>query len=593
MVSKSKEKRLAKREGKGGTSGNNKNKTGSKDVSDLANGLSELQINSNRSAAGTLVSHIDSRDIKIELYSLSFYSNVLINESTVELNYGQRYGLIGENGCGKSTFLKSLAYRDIGLPRQIDVHILCSECEPTEKTAINTVIESAEKKLLELENQLVELTTEEPNSVVINEISEQISALDADTFESRAAYVLAGLGFSTERMQKKLKDLSGGWRMRVALARALFADPELLILDEPTNHLDLGACVWLEEYLSKFKKILLMVSHSQDFLNNVCTNIIELTPNKKLEYYSGNYDIYINTKSNLEANQMKAYDKQQEEIAHTKKFIASCGTYSNLVRQGKSRQKLLDKMEADGLVEKVVKRKKFSFQIDSCGQLPPPAVSISSVSFSYPNDKQLLYDNVDFGIDTESRIALVGPNGAGKSTLLKLITGELMPTKGIISRHLHLKIGKYTQHSADQLDLSMSAVEFLRSKFSDHPQDISYWRQQVGKFGLTSASQLCPMSKLSDGQRARVVFCLISLERPNLLLLDEPTNPLDITTIDSLASAIKTFNGGLVLVSHDFRLIDQVAELIYVCENGAITRWDGDIKKYKEKLRKEITAKFK
>lgn len=590
MVSKSKEKRLAKRENNGL---NSKSKPIAKEVERLANGIKDLDVNSNRSASGTLVSHIDSRDIKIEQYSLSLYSKILINESTIELNYGQRYGLIGENGSGKSTFLKSLAYGDITLPRRIDVHILCSECSATEDTAIHTVIESAEKKLLELESRMTELATEDPNSTLINDIAEQISALDADTFEARACHILSGLGFSEKRMKSKLKDLSGGWRMRVALAKALFASPELLILDEPTNHLDLGACVWLEDHLSSFKKILLMVSHSQDFLNNVCTNIIELTPKMTLEYYSGNYDAYISIKSNLEANQTKAYEKQQEEIAHTKKFIASCGTYSNLVRQGKSRQKLLDKMEAEGLVEKVVKRKKFSFHIDSCGQLPPPAVSISSVSFSYPGDKSLIYDNIDFGINTESRIALVGPNGAGKSTLLKLITGELMPTKGLVSRHLHLKIGKYTQHSADQLDLSKSAVDFLRSKFSDHPQDISYWRQQVGRFGLTSGSQLCPMSKLSDGQRARVVFCLISLERPNLLLLDEPTNPLDITTIDSLADAIKAFDGGLVLVSHDFRLIDQVAELIYVCENGTITLWNGDIKKYKEKLRKEINAKYK
>lgn len=581
MVSKSKEKRLAKRGVKDTVKGK------SSAVDKITNGLGKLQIENNRSASGSLMSHIDSRDIKIEQFSLSFYSNLLLSETTIELNYGQRYGLIGENGCGKSTFLRSLAEGDISLPRRIDTHLLSSECEATDDTALHTVIECAEKKLLALEQKMTDLAVSDPNSVLISDAAEQIAALDASTFESRAAYILNGLGFSKERMAKKVKDLSGGWRMRVALARALFTDPELLILDEPTNHLDLGACVWLEEYLNNFPKTLLLVSHSQDFLNNVCTNIIELTPKKALVYYSGNYDIYVRTKSNLEANQVKAYEKQQEEIAHTKKFIASCGTYANLVRQGKSRQKLLDKMEAEGLVEKVVKQKKFSFHFESSGQLPPPAVSISSMSFSYPGDDPL-YSNIDFGIDTESRIALVGPNGAGKSTLLKLITGELMATSGLISRHLHLKIGRYTQHSADQLDLSMSAVEFLKSKFPNHPQDLAFWRQQVGRFGLTSGSQLCPMSKLSDGQRARVVFCMLSLERPNMLLLDEPTNPLDIMTIDSLAEAIKSFDGGVVLVSHDFRLIDQIAEQIYVCENAAITKWDGDIKQYKEKLRREI-----
>jgi len=376
--------------------------------------------------------------------------------------------------------------------------------------------------------------------------------------------------------------------MRIALAKALFMRPMLLLLDEPTNHLDLEACVWLEEYLKTYNRILLLVSHSQDFLNGVCTNTIHLQ-NKKLSYYSGNYDTYIKTRAEKEENQMKQFTKEQAEIAHMKDYIARFGHGSaKLARQAQSKEKTLAKMEAAGLTERVVRDKVLVLRFADPGALPPPVVQFNHVSFGYSADN-LLYRDLDFGIDLDSRIALVGPNGAGKSTLLKLLVGQLQSTTGMVRRHQHLKIGWYHQHLTDQLDLEMPALDFMMKEFPGE-MEAEKMRSVIGRFGVTGKMQTCPMKTLSDGQKSRVVFAWISWSEPHLLLLDEPTNHLDIETIDSLAEAINEFPGGLVLVSHDFRLINQVAKEIWVCENKKVTPWKGDILSYKKALRSKMIA---
>ncbi|KAG5356024.1 ABC transporter ATP-binding protein [Yarrowia sp. B02] len=548
---------------------------------------------SDRVTTGVLASLDTSRDLKLTSVSLNFHGKVLIQDSTLELNYGQRYGLLGENGCGKSTFLKALAEREYPVPEIIDIYLLNEPAEPSEWSALEYVVREAEAELKRLEHQVEKILEDEgPESPILEDLYERIDDMDPTTFESRASLILVGLGFNSKTIKKKTKDMSGGWKMRVALAKALFVKPTLLLLDDPTAHLDLEACVWLEEYLKKWPRTLILVSHSQDFLNGVCTNMLDMRM-KKMLLYGGNYDSYVKTRTEQETNQMKQYHKQQEEIAHIKKFIASAGTYANLVRQAKSRQKILDKMEADGLIEKVVPDKVFEFRFPAVEKLPPPVLSFDNITFSYSgNPEENLYENLNFGVDMDSRIALVGPNGVGKSTLLKLMTGQLQPTgtEGRISRHTHLKIGVYSQHSQDQLDLTKSSLEFVRDKFSHISQDFQYWRQQLGRFGLTGEGQTALMATLSEGQRSRVVFALLAIEAPNMIFLDEPTNGLDIPTIDSLAQAINEFDGGCVVVSHDFRLLDKIAKDIFVCENKTATRWDGSILSYKAKLAKNVVV---
>lgn len=377
--------------------------------------------------------------------------------------------------------------------------------------------------------------------------------------------------------------------MRIALARALYVSPHVLLLDEPTNHLDLDACVWLEEELKTYKRILVIISHSQDFMNGVCTNIIHLD-NKQLKYYGGNYDAFVKTRIELLENQMKRYNWEQSQIAHMKNYIARFGHGSaKLARQAQSKEKTLGKMVAAGLTERVVSDKTVQFYFPSCGTIPPPVIMVQNVSFRYSDDGVWIYKDLEFGIDLDTRVALVGPNGAGKSTLLKLLCGELVPTDGLIRTHSHLKIARYHQHLSEQLNLNMSALEYMMTSFPE-VKEKEEMRKIIGRYGLTGRQQICPIRQLSDGQRCRVVFAWLAWQVPHLLLLDEPTNHLDMETIDALAEAIAEFDGGMVLVSHDFRLISQVAEEIWVCEKQTVTKWKGNILSYKEHLRKKVMA---
>eukprot|EP00035_Acanthoeca_spectabilis_P020582 m.433630 g.433630 ORF g.433630 m.433630 type:complete len:628 (-) comp17598_c0_seq1:1374-3257(-) len=541
---------------------------------------------SHRTCTGELAMVEGARDIKVVNFSLSFHGENLIEDTTLELNYGRRYGLIGRNGSGKSTFLEALAFNDLELPPHIDKYLLSTEADPTDNTAMEEVIAFAKAEVARLQEVEEKILTEDgPESALLQPLYERLDELDPDTFEQRAGAILWGLGFNKQMMKRATKDMSGGWRMRVALARALFVAPTLLLMDEPTNHLDLETCVWLEQYLATYPKILLMVSHSQDFLNGTCTNIMHLTGKKKLEVYGGNYASYVKTREEREVNQLKEYEKQQEEIKHIKKFIASCGTFANAVKQAQSRQKILDKMIEKGLIEKPMAEVQVRIRFPNNSHIPPPVCAFKEVSFAYDGDKSnLLLRNMEFGIDMDSRIVLVGPNGAGKSTLQKLMVGELSPTLGTIQKHGKLQIARYNQHSEEILNVKMTPIDWIASEFPVPKVETTEWRKRLGRYGITGKAQTRLIETMSDGQKTQLVFAWLANQNPHLLLFDEPTNHLDMESIDGLADAINAFEGGMVLISHDFRLLQQCAKEIWIVDDGAVTPWKGDIASYKKHL---------
>jgi len=578
-----------------GSTGAESGSTAATSVEDGENGpitdMKKLALATERNASGVVVSDKQSRDLHIESFSMSFHGRLLIDNASIALNFGQRYGLLGENGSGKTTFLEALANRDVEVPEHIDIYLVRGEVEPSETNALDYIIKSAREKVARLEKEIEDMSVADDVDEVGLELKyEELEDLDPNMFEAKASAILHGLGFTQAMMNKPTKDLSGGWRMRVSLARALFVKPHMLLLDEPTNHLDLEAVVWLEAYLSTYNHILVLTSHSADFMDNVCTNILDLNIHKQFVTYGGNYSTYVRTKSENETNQMKAYYKQQEEIAHIKKFIASAGTYANLVKQAKSKQKIIDKMEAAGLIEPVVQPRPLRFNFEDVRKLPPPIIAFNDVGFSYSGKKEdFLYQDLSFGIDMDSRVAIVGQNGTGKSTLLNLIIGALQPVEGSVQRHAGLKLGKYSQHSADQLPYDKSPLEYMESKYKEKfpDKDVQFWRAQLGRFGLSGSHQTSPIRTLSDGLRNRVVFSQLALENPHILLLDEPTNHLDMGSIDALANAIKEFEGGVVIVSHDFRLISQVAEELWEVKDRKIvnlSKQDIGIADYKKIL---------
>ncbi|KFB53888.1 AGAP012249-PA-like protein [Anopheles sinensis] len=559
-------------------------------------GHSDLDSNFTMSQAqktGNQSKHLDHAvDIKIENFTISAKGNDLFVNANLLIANGRHYGLVGPNGHGKTTLLRHIANRAFAIPPNIDVLLCEQEVVADETSAVDTVLK-ADVKRTALLKECKELEQEVESGKIelqdkLQEVYNELKAIGADSAEPRARRILAGLGFSREMQDRPTNAFSGGWRMRVSLARALFIEPTLLMLDEPTNHLDLNAVIWLDNYLQGWKKTLLIVSHDQSFLDNVCNEIIHLD-NKKLYYYKGNYTMFKKMYVQKRREMIKEYEKQERRIKELKahgqsKKAAEKKQKDNLTRkQEKGRSKNQKPGEEDeGPVELLSKPKEYivKFSFPDPPPLQPPILGLHNCHFNFPNQKPL-FIGADFGIDLSSRIAIVGPNGVGKSTFLKLLVGELEPTQGEAKRNHRLRIGRFDQHSGEHLTAEETPAEYLQRLFN-LPYEKA--RKQLGTFGLASHAHTIKMKDLSGGQKARVALAELCLNAPDVLILDEPTNNLDIESIDALADAINDYKGGVIIVSHDERLIRETECALYVIEEQTINEVDGDFDDYRKEV---------
>uniref|UniRef100_A0A673W157 ATP binding cassette subfamily F member 3 n=1 Tax=Salmo trutta TaxID=8032 RepID=A0A673W157_SALTR len=512
-------------------------------------------------------------DIRIENFDVSFGERSLLQGAELSLSTGRRYGLIGRNGLGKTTLLKMLASRSLRVPAHITILHVEQEVAGDDTGALQSVLESdtvregllTEERLLNA--RIANGTAEGMETVRLSEIYAKLEEIEADKAPARASIILCGLGFSPKMQTLTTKEFSGGWRMRLALARALFAKPDLLLLDEPTNMLDVRAILWLENYLQTWQTTILVVSHDRNFLNAVVTDIIHLH-SQRLESYRGDYENFVKTKEDRLKNQQREYEAQFQYREHIQVFIDRFRYNANRAAQVQSKLKLLEKLFPDNFEK-----------------LSPPVLQLDEVEFYYNTD-QRLFTQLSVSADLESRICIVGENGAGKSTMLKLLMGELTPVNGIRHAHRNLKIGYFSQHHVDQLDLNVCSIELLLNKFPGRNEE--EYRHQLGGYGITGELATRPVASLSGGQKSRVAFAQMTMPCPNFYILDEPTNHLDMETIEALAKALNKFKGGVVLVSHDERLIRLVCRELWVCEHGNVRRVEGGFDEYRDILQEQF-----
>ncbi|XP_062221437.1 ABC transporter F family member 3 [Phragmites australis] len=543
------------------------------------------------------------RDIHMENFNVTVGGRDLIQEVTITLAFGRHYGLVGRNGTGKTSFLRAMAMHAIdGIPKNCQILHVEQEVVGDDTTALQCVLNADVERvqLLQEEARLVqqqkdlEIEAEfgqgsgsdqskggldkDAISKRLEEIYKRLEFIDADAAEARAASILAGLSFTQEMQLKRTKEFSGGWRMRIALARALFIEPDLLLLDEPTNHLDLHAVLWLETYLLKWPKTFIVVSHAREFLNTVVTDILHLH-GRKLHAYKGDYDTFERTREEHLKNQMKAFETNEKARSHMQAFIDKFRYNAKRASLVQSRIKALERMEH---VDAVVSDPDYKFEFPTPDDRPgPPIISFSDASFGYPGGP-ILFKNLNFGIDLDSRIAMVGSNGIGKSTILKLISGDLQPTSGTVFRSPKVRMAVFNQHHVDGLDLTVNPLLYMMKCYPGVPEQ--KLRAHLGSFGVSGNLALQSMYTLSGGQKSRVAFAKITFKKPHIILLDEPSNHLDLDAVEALIQGLLVFQGGVLMVSHDEHLITGSVDELWVVSEGKATPFSGTFKDYKKML---------
>ncbi|SDY76880.1 ABC-F family ATP-binding cassette domain-containing protein [Nitrosomonas sp. Nm33] len=513
----------------------------------------------------------------LNIQNLTYLQNglPLLQEVNLQVFANQRVGLVGRNGCGKSTLFRLIRGEihpdkgEIILQAGKTIAFVEQEIISSHQSALEFVLDG-DVELRQLEQTLVR----EVHDSGWFEAQQRYEAIDGYGARARAAQLLNGLGFANDALERAVNQFSGGWRMRLNLARALMHRADLLLLDEPTNHLDLEAILWLEQYLTRYPGSLIVVSHDREFLNT-CVNRIAHIHNRIIDSYGGNYDDFERTRAERIAQQTQAFQQQQRYIAHMEDFVRRFRAKATKAKQAQSRIKALERLAR--IVPLHVDDGHYQLQLNAPERGPDVLLKVEDMGFGYGG--QMLFQHVNLFLRAGMRIALMGPNGAGKSTLIKLLIAELKPGVGRVEIASDIRIGYFAQHQLEKLEGSMTPLQHLQQLA---PKETTLTlRAFLGRFGLAADSEGRPVMTFSGGEKSRLALALLAWQRPHLLLLDEPTNHLDLDMRDALMLALEEYTGSVILVSHDRSLIRAVADEFWLVADGQVQLFDGDLEDYK------------
>ena len=500
----------------------------------------------------------------------------LFDDVSLTIHHHQKVGLVGANGTGKTSLFKIIKKEievdqsTVSFPSDLRISYLAQEVKGTDEIALDYVL-SGDSNLIDIQKKIEKAEIDE-NYEILGELYEVYSSLDGYSAKSKAEQLMVGLGFKSDDFDKPLKDFSGGWRVRLNLAKTLMQPSDLMLLDEPTNHLDLDAILWLSNWIKSFKGAMILISHDRDFLDD-CVSYVAHLYQQSIELYSGNYSQFEILRAAKMAEIQSNFIKQQKEVAHMQSFINRFKAKATKARQAQSRVKALEKME---LIAPAHIDSPFNFTISETDKISNPLVTLNRAGLGY---SEPILSNVGFTICPGDRIGLLGPNGAGKSTLIKSIVGTLPILDGDRETGTNIKVGYFSQHQVDDLDLSISA--FVHIQRLDETKTEKQIRTYLGGFAFKGDKVKDPIRLFSGGEKARLAFAIISYQKPNILLMDEPTNHLDMEMRHALTVAIQTFKGAILLISHDRHLLNSSVDTFYLIDNGALEIFDGDLDDYK------------
>jgi len=497
----------------------------------------------------------------------------IIDGATAKLPPRGRIGLIGRNGAGKTTLVRvitGLLEPDAGsldMPRGTTLGYLAQEAPVGDATPFETVLAA--------DTERTALMAESENGEDLDrlgDVYERLIAIDAYTAPSRAAQILVGLGFDEDAQHRPLDSFSGGWKMRVALARLLFSRPDLLLLDEPSNHLDLEAVLWLEDFLKSYPATILLVSHERDFLNNVVDHVLHLA-NGKLTLYPGGYDAFERQRAERQAQLASAKAKQQAEREKLQEYVARNSARASTAKQAQSRAKMLAKMQP---IAELIDDPSLTFDFPDPDELRPPLITLDMASVGYGETPIL--SRLNLRLDPDDRVALLGRNGNGKTTLARLLAAQLAPLEGAMNSSGRMRVGYFTQYQVEELDREETPLQHMTQLMKGTSQ--SAVRAQLGRFGFQGQKATTLVGKLSGGERARLALALITRDAPHMLILDEPTNHLDVDAREALIQALNAYSGAVVIVSHDRHMIEMTADRLVLVDSGTAAEFDGTLDEY-------------